>query len=64
MRGRSSSVISEASFLTFDIKRAETLVVFLALSCWGEAPCLTLSGAHRTLDEGWKWGEINDSPRG
>ena len=27
----------------------------------GETPCLTLRGAHRTWDEGWKCGEINDS---
>lgn len=53
-----------ASFLTFNIKRAETLAVFLSLFCWGEALCLKFRRVHRTMGEGEaKWREVSDHPR-
>lgn len=53
-----------ASFLTFNVKRAETLAVFLTLFCWGEALCLKFRRVHRTMGEGVaKWREVSDHPR-
>ena len=53
-----------ASFLTFNVKRAETLAVFLTLFCWGEALCLKFRRVHRTMGEGEaKWREVSDHPR-